>query len=153
MLRTLIQKQTLTLTGNPSLGITRPLGILQVSSFNKTWALHCTSPIVIVIFIHVFTVFRWLCCYIREKNYLLYNYSEHVLNHWDINAKKMCLSPKLVTWIDINSKTSVNIHAVKLQCLLVLEVILYLRFQREWPWHQGGSRNGSCKGPFFHPCE
>ena len=53
----------LTLTGNPSLGISRPLGILQVSSFNRTWALQFTPPMVMMIFIHVLTVFSLLCCY------------------------------------------------------------------------------------------
>lgn len=63
-----LKADSLTLTANPLLGITRPLGILQVSSFNRTWALQFTPPMVIMIFIHELTVFSLLCCcYIWEK--------------------------------------------------------------------------------------
>lgn len=54
----------LTLTGNPALGITRPFGILQVNSFDRTWALQLTPPMVIMIFMHDLTVLSFLCYYI-----------------------------------------------------------------------------------------
>lgn len=55
-------KESLTSTGNPELGMTRPFGILQVSSFNRTLALQLTPPMVITICMHALTVFRLLCC-------------------------------------------------------------------------------------------
>lgn len=57
-----VQEESLTLTGNPELGMSSPLGILQVSSFSRTWALQLTPPMVIAICMHVLTVFRLLCC-------------------------------------------------------------------------------------------
>lgn len=57
-----LKEKPLTLTGNPVGGITTPLGILQVSSFNRTWALQSTPPMVITVSMQLLTVFSLRCC-------------------------------------------------------------------------------------------
>lgn len=141
-----------TWTGEPSLGMTSPLGILQVSSLDRTWTLQYTPSMVMVIFMHELTVFSLLCCERRSKVQLSTpapGLGEDLEKAWTLFQVLMA---NAVTKREVKQNYA-NVRAEKLRSLLFLEVISFHHFQREWRWRLDSSQNASSTDCSFHPCE
>lgn len=141
-----------TWTGEPSLGMTSPLGILQVSSLDRTWTLQYTPSMVMVIFMHELTVFSLLCCERRSKVQLSTpapGLGEDLEKAWTLFQ---VLMENAVTKREVKQNYA-NVRAEKLRSLPFLEVISFHHFQREWRWRLDSSQNVSSTDCSFHPCE